>query len=286
MTGGTAGLLDAARGGRAMAGVMAIMLFLTLLAAAGGIATARAADGIGDALAGRATVQIVLADPAARARAAARALAALRRSPAVLEAQPVPRAELERLLGPWVADADLSLPALIDLRLASDPRAEDRVRAVLARAAPGARLDRHGDALAPVAALLGTLTLLAAGLVALMALAAAAVVWLAARAGLERHRATIDIMHGLGATDAQVARLFERRIARDAGLGAVAGAVAAWLVVALVQRQVAGAGSALLGAATLDATGWAALAVLPVLFVLFAMAVARGAITRALGRVL
>ena len=52
-----------------------------------------------------------------------------------------------------------------------------------------------------------------------MAAATAAVVVLAARAGLEAHRATIEVMHMLGSTDVQVARLFQRRIARDAAIG-------------------------------------------------------------------
>ena len=48
-----------------------------------------------------------------------------------------------------------------------------------------------------------------------MAAATTAVVLLAARAGLETHRDTIAILHMLGSTDVQVARLFQRRIALD-----------------------------------------------------------------------
>ena len=59
-----------------------------------------------------------------------------------------------------------------------------------------------------------------------MAGATAAVVVLAARAGLETHRATIEVMHMLGSTDVQVARLFQRRIALDAAFGGVVGGAA------------------------------------------------------------
>lgn len=270
--------------------VLAIMLFLTLLAAAAGIGTARAAAALGTQLAGRATVQIVTADPDARARQAAAALTALRQSSAVVRAVPVPPAELARLLGPWLggqADAaDLPVPALIDIDVADTPRALDRVRAALASAAPGARIDRHGDAMAAVGELLGSLTALAIGLVALMTAATVAVVMLAARSGLDAHRITIEVMHGLGATDVQVARLFQRRIARDAALGALFGGVAALTVVALLGLQVSRTGSVLLDGVALGRGGWIALVATPFAFVLLAALVARLAITRTLARTL
>jgi len=51
-------VLDTARTGRGMVWVIAVMLFLTVLATAGGIGTARATGAIGMQLGGRATVQV------------------------------------------------------------------------------------------------------------------------------------------------------------------------------------------------------------------------------------
>ncbi|MEX6775109.1 hypothetical protein AB2C94_33710, partial [Pseudomonas aeruginosa] len=76
-------MLDEAGGLRAMTWVMAIMLFLTMLAAALGLATAGAARLLDRQLAGRLTVQVVDGDPVRRDAVAARVLAALRRMPAV-----------------------------------------------------------------------------------------------------------------------------------------------------------------------------------------------------------
>ena len=42
---------------------------------------------------------------------------------------------------------------------------------------------------------------------------------LAARSGLDTHRDTIDVLHMLGSTDVQIARLFQRRIAFDTLFG-------------------------------------------------------------------
>ena len=60
------------------------------------------------------------------------------------------------------------------------------------------------------------------------AVATGAVVLLAARAGLETHRETISVMHMLGSTDVQVARLFQRRIALDAAIGGRSAASRRW----------------------------------------------------------
>ncbi|KQT35053.1 hypothetical protein ASG29_02665 [Sphingomonas sp. Leaf412] len=289
MSADTVRILDDARGGRAMAWVLAIMLFLTVLAAAAGIGTARAAGALAASLAGRATIVVATPDPDVRARQAAAVLTTVRGVPGVTRAAAVPRAELARLLGPWLgegsADAELPIPALIDVDLA-DADAAARVTAAVARVAPGARLDGHGGALAGIATLLTTLTVVAGVVVAMMLAATTAVVVLSTRAGLDAHRTTIDVMHGLGATDVQVARLFQRRLARDAILGAALGAFPALALVALLGAQVGGLGSALLGQVTLGTPGWVALTVLPFAFVILAAFVARRAIVAALARTL
>ena len=46
---------------------------------------------------------------------------------------------------------------------------------------------------------------------------------LAARGALDTHRFTIEVMHGIGATDLQVTHLFQRKILIDAFVGSVTG---------------------------------------------------------------
>ena len=284
-------VLDEAGGLRAMTGVMAVMLFLLVLAAATGLATRNAAHALDRQLAGRLTVQVVDGEPARRDAAAARVLAALRARPEVTRAAAVDRAELARLLEPWLgsdgADAGLPVPALIDVDLAdaSDATAA-RVTAAARAASPLASADRHERWMSPVSGLLSGLTWLAAGLVLLVAAAAAAVAVLAARSGLETHRATIEVMHMLGSTDVQVARLFQRRVAMDAALGGGAGAALALLVGWALGGQVQALGSELLGGASLRTGDWIALALLPVAFVALATAAARHAVLVALRRTL
>ena len=68
-------LLDERRETRAMVWIMAIMLFLTVLAAAFGLGSLAAARTLDQQLAGKLTLQIVDADPARRDAQAAALLA-------------------------------------------------------------------------------------------------------------------------------------------------------------------------------------------------------------------
>lgn len=282
-------VLDTASANRAMVAVIAIMMFLTLLATAGGIATARATAALDVALTGRATVEIVTPDPAARERIATAAAARLRALPQVRGVDPVAPAAVRALVAPWLGDAaddaELPLPTLIDVDLAPGADAamvEEEMRSI----APGAKVDPHAAVLEPVARFLVSVTTLAFALVALMLAASATVVVLSTRAGLEAHRATIDVMHLLGATDVQVARLFQRRVTRDVAVGAIAGALAGAAVVVVLAVQMARLGSALLSAGSLGVGGWIVLALLPAGFVLLAGWAARRAVVRALERTL
>ena len=284
-------VLDEAGGLRAMTGVMAVMLFLLVLAAAAGLATRNARGALDRQLAGRLSVQVVDGEPARRDAAAARVLAAVRARPEVASATAVDRAELERLLQPWLgsdgADPELPVPALIDVDLATaSDAAAARVAAAARRASPAARVDRHEAWMSPVGDFMRSVTWLAGGLVLLMAAAAAAVVVLAARAGLETHRATIEVMHMLGSTDVQVARLFQRRLAIDAAIGGGAGALVALGVAWLLGGQVQGLGSELLGGAALTTGDWVLLVALPLVFVALATLAARWAVLANLRRTL
>jgi cell division transport system permease protein len=280
-------ILDERGGSRAMTWIMAIMLFLTVLAAALGLGMVNAAGALDRQLAGRLTVQIVTADPVQRDRDTAAVMAALADMPAVKRAVPVDRARLDELLKPWLgeasSDADVPIPTLIDVDMSvpSEESAALVAKGVRA-AASSARVDSQSRWLSPVASFMRTMIAGAAALVLLMAAATTAVVLLAARAGLETHRDTIAILHMLGSTDVQVARLFQRRIALDTVWGGAIGAVAAIVAVWAITRQMSGLGSELIGGAVLGQRDWLILAALPFLFAIVATGAARIAVLRRL----
>jgi len=193
------------------------------------------------------------------------------------------RRTLERWLGPAGAAGDLPVPALINFDAADGTDIAAIERAV-GRVAPGARIAAHRETVGPLLKSMHALQWLTWALVLLMALATSATVVLAARGALDIHRPTIDVMHGIGATDLQVTHLFQRKIALDAFVGAVVGGL---LAAAVVLFLVAG-GEALSGELTaVPAIGGKdvlVLALLPFLIVILATWVARAAVMAALRR--
>ena len=260
--------------------VIAIMMFVTIIVAAAGLALANAADIVARGVENRYSIQI-----ADGARAAPQAIAAARSAPGVTDVRPVSeqvlRRTLERWLGPAGLGEDLPIPALIDVDLAPGASPQAVAQAV-ERAVPGAQFVAHRTSLKPLLRAITAMQWLALALVVMMVLATSAAVVLAARGALDTNRATIDVMHGIGATDDQVARLFQRRIALDALSGGLGGGAAAGLVLLFV----AGGGSAMVrdlaGGAALGFGDIALLIVMPFAGAALATWVARRAVLKAL----
>lgn len=284
-------LLEGGGRQRTMVWIMAIMVFLTVLAAALGLGAVRSANSLDTQLAGRLTIQVVEANAARRDDAVRSIIARLRNDRDVTRVAEVDRARLAELLRPWLGDAgldaELPMPAMIDVDLDNaGGRAVARVEDIARSVSTQTHVDRHAIWLAPVRRFIATLALLAAALVLLMVVATGAVVLLAARAGLDGHRTTIDILHMLGSTDIQVARLFQRRIALDTLTGGVMGAVAAIALAWFLQLRLAELGSQALSSSALAPIDWAVLVLVPFCFALLAMVAARWSVLRALRRTL
>jgi cell division transport system permease protein len=87
----------------------------------------------------------------------------------------------------------------------------------------------------------------------------------------------------MGATDVQIARLFQRRIGLDALFGGLLGFVTALLVIILLGTRLTATGSDLLAAISLPWSSWLILTALPVGGVLLATLAARWTVLRSLG---
>ena len=272
--------------------VIAIMLFLTLLVAAAGLTLAEAARQGGQDLARHVTVQIIEADPAQRAAQRAAVTRALRKLDSIAEVKPVPDADVRALLEPWlgtgVIDADVPVPALVDVRFGSVPTAETitRLQSTLRSVAPNIRVDSHSSWMAPFFELMRALLWLAAAMFLLLLVATSAVVILAVRSTLNTHRETIEIMHMMGGTDIQAARLFQRRVALDALLGGIVGFIVAAVVIITVGGRFAAVEPGLLSGAHFPYYGWAILALIPLAVMALAMLMARMTVISALKRML
>jgi cell division transport system permease protein len=241
-------------------------------------------------------VQIVTANPVLRAEQAAALRRAAAAQPFVRSARAVDPAELQATLGQWFGTADgddpvlrsLPMPALVDVDFVGEDRSGHmgQLRALVAREAPGARVIPHADWLGPVARLIRSLAWIAGGLVILMTLASAAVVIMTARAALGTHYATIEMLHLIGATDQQIARLFQRRITIDTAYGVALGTAVAAAILLLIGWQWSRVTSGLAATASLGPIGWALLLALPLLAIALAALTARQTLLAALKKIL
>ena len=273
--------------------VIAIMVALTVIAAAAGLAFSNTARNASDDLAGGITVQIVNANPAQRDAQAQAVVDALRATPGVVEATLVSQDEVDKLIEPWLGksasgDAGIPVPALVDARLRGGATGETLggLRQMLHRVAPAARVDAQSSWLGPVFGAIDTLRWLSLALVGLLGSALAAAVLLAVRNALGSNRDTIEIVHLLGGTDAQIARIFQRAIGYDAGVGGVVGLALGLVVVLLMGQQFAALGAGLVSSGALGWTDWLLLALIPLIGVVLAMFTARQTVVRALRKML
>jgi len=273
--------------------VIAIMVALTVIAAAAGLAFSNTARNASDDLAGGVTVQIVDANPATRDAQAQAVVKALRATPGVTEATLVSQDEVDKLIEPWLGasaggDAGIPVPALVDARLRDAVNGETLggLRRALHDVAPAARVDAQSSWLKPVFGAIDTLRWLSLALVGLLGFALAAAVLLAVRNALGSNRDTIEIVHLLGGTDAQIARIFQRAIGYDAGIGGVVGLALGLVVVLLLGQQFAALGAGLVSSGALEWSDWLLLALIPVIGVLLAMFTARQTVVRALRKML
>ena len=264
--------------------VIAIMTFAMMIVAAAGLALANSAGVVARAVEHRYVLQL----PDGGAGNLEAALRTSRSTPGVTGAEAVPesemRATLEKWLGPGGLGDDLPVPALIHLELAPDADS-GRIGGLLSRGMPGARFIAERATVQPLLVSLRALRWLAVALVLLMAAATSAAVVLAARGALDTHRSTIEVMHGIGATDEQIALLFQRKIALDAMVGALVGGALAAAALLLIGVGGLAMASELAGGPPLRGTDFILLALLPVAAVVLATLVARFAVLSALHKV-
>lgn len=288
------GVLQQARLGGPMPWVIAIMIALTVMAASAGLALSNLARNASAEIAGGITVQIVEAAPAERDRQAEVAVALLSNRDDIAAVRRVPDAELENLIEPWLgeaagtADEAIPIPALIDARLRGPVtgRRLEALRAELTASVPSAKVDAQAGWLAPVFHAIASLQWLALGLIVLLAATSAAAVWLAARSALGSNRDTIEIVHLLGGTDGQIARIFQRSIAVDALVGGLVGLLLGLIAVFFLGRQFAALGSGMVAGGGLEIRDWVAIGAIPLVGIVIAMLTARVTVMAALRRML
>jgi cell division transport system permease protein len=160
------------------------------------------------------------------------ALAVLNATPGVVHVSPVSQEEAMSLVRPWLgADAlvaDLPLPRLIDATLTPGQRVDlIGLEARLKAAAPDSALDDHSHWISRLKGMADAIIWSGYAILMLIAVATAAAVTFATRAGLQAHHEIVSLLHQMGAHSSFIANAFERHYFRSALIASAIGAGAA-----------------------------------------------------------
>ena len=282
LSGQAARILPQARLAGPMPWVIAIMIALTVMATAAGLALNNVAGNAKREISGGLTVQVVEGAPRERERQTAAAARYFAAREDVASIRRIPEAELNALLEPWLgsdiaANDAIPVPTMIDIRLTGSVERDRlrQMRAELSQIAPSARLDAQAGWLSPVFDAIRSLQLLAAGLAILLAAISTAAVWLSARSTLGANHETIEVIHHLGGSEGQIAGIFERAIGWDAALGGAAGLLLGLSAIFVLGNQFAALGSGLVAGGGLGPLDWALVGAVPLLGIVLAMLTAR-----------
>ena len=281
--------------GRLLPWIVAIMIYLSGVAIAGAIALNGAVSTWSSGPSGTLTIQIPAGSAFPKAQQHADAvLALLRQTPGVGQARRLPRAEVLRLVRPWLGDegksddADtggLPLPILIDVRAAAGADIDSAALAArVAKAAPGAVTESHARWAGQLIGLARSIWLVALIVVALIGLATVITVVFATRTGLRIHRRVIGLLHLIGAHDRYIARQFERQALWLSLQGAVVGIALAVGTVFGVAHLAGEAELQPANPAIFTLAQWAIFACVPLVAALVALLTARITVLRTLRR--
>jgi cell division transport system permease protein len=227
---------------RLLPSLVAAMAFLAALALAGFVAAntlgIRWQAGAGSSL----TIQVpqpgarsgpdanAAADPGTPNRRDA-VVALLRATQGVTAVHPLTEGELSDLLRPWLGNQGeaitVPLPAVIRVSLAPGGSDLAALKGRLDAAAPGTLLEDQNAWASRLAALAHSLQASTGLALIVVGVVAVAVVAVATRTGLVARRGAIEIVHGLGATDSYIAGRFAARATKLALIGGAIGAIAA-----------------------------------------------------------
>ena len=216
--------------------VIAVMAFLAALALGASLVAARTTEGWRAGLAAAFTVQILpplngVMEPRWDIETAA-VISLLRSTTGILHVQSVSDAEARALVVPWLGTGalarELPLPRLVDATVAPGaPMDLAGLERRLKQVAPDSVLDDHSRWLLRLKRVANAVIWSAWGILSLIALATAATVTFATRAGLAAHHDIVSLLHQMGARSGFIAGAFEWHHLASAMIASTLGAALA-----------------------------------------------------------
>lgn len=271
--------------------IVAVMVYLAMLALAGALSMGSTVDQWREGVRGSLTVQLPGrpgGQEAPEARANIKAVTdALLAMPGIASAAALPASEIQSLLEPWLGKAelpaDLPVPILVDVTLVEGVAIDlDSVRQQLTEVAAGVQVSDNGASLDRLVRLARSVQWVAGIIVLLVGGAATAIIVFATRAGMSVHRETIELLHLIGAHDSYIARQFQFRLLALSLVGGILGLAIGTITLMALTLVSAQVQAPLVPRLSLTPLHWAMLTALPILGAAVATGTARMTVTRSL----
>lgn len=269
--------------------VMAIMVYLCVLAAAGSLLLHSGFDDWASSLQGRITVQITGEEKDTINAEANEIEEALRLTPGIVSVRTLNDDEISELLEPWLGAGnitdDLPVPVMIDVETSEDLYVNlDALESKIKQISDNVYLDDHAKWLSHFYDLAYTIEFTAIGILIMVLLASICIVMFGTKSSMSEHKSTIEIMHLMGAHDQMIAKAYQKRFMFYGLKGGVIGLLLAFITIYGLLNLVQDLSSGLVEMPALPYLKMSLLLIFPLMFAFITMLAARITVMRELGR--
>jgi cell division transport system permease protein len=287
--------LDSDANSRFLPWIVALMVFLSVIALAGLMVINGLLNRWEKDVTGTLTVQIIPLTGVPNAgrlsqERVEKSLALLQAMPGVISAYAISREQALAMLEPWLGRSellnDLPLPTLIDVTIKGDAGIDVTSLAAQLDASiqGGVSIEDHRVWLSKILRLARAIGVVAASVLVLIGVATAGTVIYATRTGLAVHQEVIEVLHLIGAQDDYIARQFANRAMGMGFKGGIFGLLLALPTLSGIAWTAKRVEGGMLPELWLSPAHWTAIFLLPVIAALLAMITARVTVHRSLSR--
>ncbi len=269
--------------------VMAIMVYLSALAATGSLLLHSGFEDWASSLQGRITVQLTGEDRDLIVAQSLEVQETLRRTPGIKSVRILNDEEISLLLEPWLGAGniteDLPVPVMMDVMTDEDTYVNlEALESKIRQISESVYLDDHAQWLSHFYDLAYTVEYTSIGILVMILLASVCIVIFGTKSSMSEHKTTLEIMHLMGAHDQMIARAYQKRFMYYGLKGGLIGLFLAFLTVYGLLNLVQDLSDGLVEIPTLPYLKMSTLLMVPVLFALLTMLTARITVMRELGR--
>jgi cell division transport system permease protein len=221
--------------GRALVAVVAIMTFLASITTGAVLLVSASATEWQSEVASEITIQVRPVAGRDIERDVTAAANAVRAQPGILEVRPYTSEESAKLLEPWLGSGlsldDLPVPRMIVARAAPGTRLDlEGLRSRVTQLAPSASVDDHRAWINRMRSMTNATVFAGVGVLVLVIIATIISVSFATRGAMAANRPIVEVLHFVGASDRYIANRFLRHFLRLGFEGGAIGCVAAMLM--------------------------------------------------------